>query len=106
MGDSLPLRKKTEIDQVLDNVPQSDRHLPQTKLPGWKNQRIANKLPNLKFSEAELFFSRNKVGRPIHRYKTVNLNNIPNIQYQALHDVHLQEFWQNKKLLEVNFTRI
>lgn len=101
----LMLRRKTNVDKILNEVPQPKRSIPVNAPPEYYALPLDSKIPILKGPAARLTFSRNKVGREIFASAGTDFDlddpycHSVTYDYQQLHDHNLKHIYDIPKNL-------
>lgn len=101
----LMLRRKTNADKILSEVPQPKRAIPVNAPPEYYALPLDSKIPILKGPAESLTFSRNKVGREIFASAGTDFDlddpycHTVSYDYQQLHDHNLKHIYDIPKNL-------
>lgn len=101
----LMLRRKTNVDKILNEVPQPKRSIPVNAPLEYYALPLDSKIPILKGPAALLTFSRNKVGREIFASAGTDFDlddpycHTVSYDYQQLHDHNLKHIYDIPKNL-------
>ena len=88
MVELLTLRRRTNVDELVDSVPRPESGVPTYALPGWKDVSLDLKLPMLKCPNNQIIFSRAKVGQKVRKIN----NKLLCILWQGFYTLLFEKF--------------